>query len=68
MTKEQKAWFDSGFAGQIAEKLHPDQLLQDCWGFLLKQVDNGAIKWSTVVENFPSYKAGVLKATKQLKL
>ena len=68
MTKDQKDWFDLGYEEQTFYKQHPEAILQEAWIISIEDIDNGLASWQEVFNNFPYYKSGVLKATKDLKL
>ena len=73
MTKEQKTWFNWGYSDQKTFQEHPESVVQESWDFYKESVDCktdawDAFSWDTLFNNFPYYKNGVLKATKDLKL
>ena len=66
MTKTQ--WFGEGYADQCNCRLHPERILQETWANYLFFIDCGKCSWQDLFNGFPSYKRGVLKATKELKI
>lgn len=68
MTKTQKMWYNWGKWDQLSEKAHPEALTQDAWNIFLNYVDKGFGSWDGLFRNFPCYRRGVKKATKELNL
>lgn len=62
MTKEQKWWFESGKqAGQLSP-FHPDQFIQEVWGYSIKA--KGHIHFNESFNQFSAWAAGVKKGSK----
>jgi len=65
MNKQQEKFFNWGVSdAKCYPNDHPDQLLQEAWGFFLTEADDHVIDFPQLTNCFPFYKQGVLKTTR----